>query len=154
MTRLTAISSSGSSPIGSNLPAAKPPETSRSVVVYHEFAPPAPEPLKNWKPLQALVDELENDPEMAPLMAEARKEFAQSVYPNEHNSLRALRMLAGLAQIQLAKKSGTAQSHIARIELGQTDPSTDTIVRIAQALNVTPEQVFAAVRIHRALDRA
>ena len=41
--------------------------------------------------------------------------------------LRKARSKAGLTQRELAKRAGTAQSVIARIELGKTDPSTTTL---------------------------
>jgi transcriptional regulator with XRE-family HTH domain len=47
----------------------------------------------------------------------------------------------------------TAQSHVANIELGKTDPSTDTIAGLAEALQVDSGMVFAAVRAQRAVTR-
>lgn len=43
------------------------------------------------------------------------------------------RMRAGLSQAELAVRMGTSQSAIARLESGQTLPSTKTLVRFAQA---------------------
>jgi ribosome-binding protein aMBF1 (putative translation factor) len=43
------------------------------------------------------------------------------------------RMNAGLTQEGLAKRMGTTQSVIERLESGQCMPSTDTINRLAQA---------------------
>jgi transcriptional regulator with XRE-family HTH domain len=40
---------------------------------------------------------------------------------------------AGLTQRQLARKARTAQSVVARIELGQTSPSWTTLVRLLKA---------------------
>ena len=83
------------------------------------------------------------------LMAEARRQFGKTVADGESVSLRSLRLEAGLSQDQLAVKCVTAQSHIAKIELGQTDPGTDTIVRIAESIGQPAERVFAAVRAQR-----
>lgn len=47
--------------------------------------------------------------------------------------LRAARRRAGLTQRELARRAGTAQSVVARIELGQTSPSVDTLSRLLGA---------------------
>ncbi len=43
------------------------------------------------------------------------------------------RMRAGLSQAELAKRMGTSQSAVARLESGQTLPSTKTLLRFAEA---------------------
>jgi ribosome-binding protein aMBF1 (putative translation factor) len=43
------------------------------------------------------------------------------------------RVRAGLSQAELAERMGTSQSAIARLESGQTLPSTKTLLRFAQA---------------------
>ena len=50
--------------------------------------------------------------------------------------LREARMRAGLSQRDLAKKAGTAQSVIARIERGQTSPTLETLERLLAAAGV------------------
>ena len=50
--------------------------------------------------------------------------------------LREARMRAGLSQRGLAKKAGTAQSVIARIERGQTSPTLETLERLLAAAGV------------------
>lgn len=47
--------------------------------------------------------------------------------------LRQARAGAGLSQRLLARKARTAQSVVARIELGETSPSWDTLVRLVGA---------------------
>jgi len=47
--------------------------------------------------------------------------------------LREARTRAGLSQRQLAKRAGTAQSVVARIERGQTSPTWDTLERLLAA---------------------
>ena len=47
--------------------------------------------------------------------------------------LREARTRAGLTQRKLAKRARTAQSVIARIERGQTDPSWETLARLIAA---------------------
>lgn len=53
-----------------------------------------------------------------------------------------LRKKKKLSQAQLAKKIGTKQSDIARIEAGQQNFSIDTLEKIAQALNCKLEVNF------------
>ena len=43
------------------------------------------------------------------------------------------RLRAGLSQAELATRMGTSQSAIARLESGQTLPSTKTLLRYAEA---------------------
>lgn len=47
--------------------------------------------------------------------------------------LREARTRAGLSQRALAERAGTSQSVIARIELGETSPSWDTLQRLLAA---------------------
>ena len=47
--------------------------------------------------------------------------------------LRAAREQAGLTQRELARRSGTSQSVVARIEQGRTDPSSATLARLLAA---------------------
>ena len=47
--------------------------------------------------------------------------------------VRAARSRAGLSQRELARRAGTAQSVVARVELGQTSPSWETLTRILAA---------------------
>jgi len=50
--------------------------------------------------------------------------------------LRRARTRAGLSQRALARRAGTAQSAIARIEAGQTSPTWDTLERLLEAADV------------------
>jgi transcriptional regulator with XRE-family HTH domain len=51
--------------------------------------------------------------------------------------LRAARVERGLTQTELARRAGTSQSAVARIEAGHTSPTVDTLTRIAAALGMT-----------------
>ena len=51
--------------------------------------------------------------------------------------LRAARKTKGLSQAELAKRVGTDQAHISRMESGETGVSLDIITRIAKELGIT-----------------
>lgn len=143
MTTIKAASQKESLPLGvpSNTPSATP-----AAVIYREFAPPRPLPLPNALSLDSLLGEFESDPSMAQRMAKARKEMAETVYASDPDTLSALRLAAGLSQVQLAERVKTSQSHIAKIERGQNDPSTELVARIAEALGVEESVAFQAIR--------
>jgi transcriptional regulator with XRE-family HTH domain len=50
--------------------------------------------------------------------------------------LRELRDRRGLSQRDLAEASGVSREYIARIELGQHDPTLSTLEKLARALKV------------------
>jgi DNA-binding XRE family transcriptional regulator len=52
--------------------------------------------------------------------------------------IRALRLAADLTQDELAERSGLAQSHICRLELGQHSPNGATLEKLSRALGVDP----------------
>lgn len=68
--------------------------------------------------------------------------------------VRAARRLAGLTQRALARRAGTAQSVVARIEQGAADPSTATLTRLLAAAGfaLRAELVPAAVAETHMLD--
>lgn len=59
--------------------------------------------------------------------------------------LSALRLAAGMSQIELATRMGMKQPNIARLEKSPGDPSLSTLKRLAGALGVEIGQVIAAV---------
>lgn len=56
---------------------------------------------------------------------------------NASRLLQSARERAGLSQRQLAKKARTAQSVVARIEMGETSPSWSTLARLLKAAGFT-----------------
>lgn len=61
--------------------------------------------------------------------------------------LKQLRLQARLTQWQLAKKSNTTQSTIAKIEAGKLEPSLKLAKRILNVLNVVPEGKIKAKEV-------
>jgi predicted transcriptional regulator len=78
-------------------------------------------------PFDEIKAELLSDPEVKREYDALAPEFEFSA-----ELLRA-RLRAGLSQAELAERMGTSQSTIARLESGQTLPSTKTILRFAKA---------------------
>lgn len=63
--------------------------------------------------------------------------------------LQTARERSGLTQRQLAKKAGTAQSVVARIELGETSPSWGTLLRLLRAAGFTLSPALKRIEIDR-----
>jgi ribosome-binding protein aMBF1 (putative translation factor) len=114
--------------------------------VYHEFSVATRLPLPNTVSLGSLISKFESKPDMAARMALARQKLAAELYSDEPETLSALRLASGLSQAQLAARASTTQPYIAKIEAGRTDPSTDMIARIAQALGVDETLAYRAIR--------
>jgi DNA-binding XRE family transcriptional regulator len=51
------------------------------------------------------------------------------------SDLMLIRLEQGLTQKQLARRSGLQQSAVARIETGQTNPTLNSLIKLARALN-------------------
>lgn len=56
-----------------------------------------------------------------------------------------LREERGLTQEQLGWACGIAQTTIARIELGERQPTLRTIFKLARGLDVPPAELFAGI---------
>ena len=61
--------------------------------------------------------------------------------------LQTARERAGLSQRQLARKARTAQSVVARIELGETSPSWSTLMRLLKAAGFTLNVSLRRIRV-------
>jgi DNA-binding XRE family transcriptional regulator len=76
----------------------------------------------------------------------ARRQIATELAP-QVAGLSTLRLRRGWSQKRLADEIGTSQSHIARMELGREDILLSTARRLAKALDVTIEEIDAAIRV-------
>ena len=61
--------------------------------------------------------------------------------------IRNLRMLRGVEQGDLAKRANVSQSMISKVESGAANPGLDTLKKIAIALGVTYEELFAPRKV-------
>ncbi len=66
-------------------------------------------------------------------------------------NIRKYRLLAGLRQEDLAEKCDCSNSHIGQIENARTIPSLEMVVTIANALDVTIDQLLLASIDHAEL---
>lgn len=121
------------------------PSNSGGNIYKFEVRAPIPYKIPNTISIDSLVSEFETDPDMALHLALSRKQIADDVYKAKEGTLTFLRLKAGLSQAKLAEKIGTSQPYIAKIEAGKNDPSTDMIGKIANALNVEPQNVFSVI---------
>lgn len=85
---------------------------------------------------------LETDPRRSALLAKARSELADSALMAEVHPFKKMRLKAGLSQEKLAALANTSQAQIAKLEKTNSDPHVSTICRMAQAMNVSPVEVF------------
>jgi transcriptional regulator with XRE-family HTH domain len=91
--------------------------------------------------------ELERHPQRAAALAKARQRLASTLHPPL--SFAKLRMEHGLSQAELARRIGTSQSRMSRIEAGLDDPRYSTLVKISAVLGVdfnTLSKVLAATQ--------
>jgi len=56
--------------------------------------------------------------------------------------IKAIRIKYGISQMELSLKSNLSQSFIANLEKGKKQPSVLTLIRIAEALKVSPQEFF------------
>lgn len=61
--------------------------------------------------------------------------------------LRTARLRADLTQRELARRAGTAQSVVARIESGATSPSWDTLSRLVEAAGFSIDATIAVAPV-------
>ena len=59
--------------------------------------------------------------------------------------LRELRLKRGLSQDELARRANVTQGLIWQIEAGRRTPSLRTLLRLAEALSVSPEELLPVV---------
>ena len=67
--------------------------------------------------------------------------------PNQQTlgaNLRRIRTEAGLTQLELAERSGTADGTISRLERGRLDPSASLLAKLAAGLRVSADDLLAS----------
>ncbi|MFR0690212.1 helix-turn-helix domain-containing protein [Enterobacterales bacterium AE_CKDN230030158-1A_HGKHYDSX7] len=94
----------------------------------------------------ALIAELEAEPESARELAEAGAWVAETFYAEEGDTIRTCRMRKGLSQAQLGKLLNTSQPQVAKIESGRVDLQHSTIIRLMDVLGVDANAMFEMIK--------
>ncbi|RYY22392.1 MAG: helix-turn-helix domain-containing protein [Sphingomonadales bacterium] len=108
---------------------------SGSNVLTVDFGSPVPLP-DGTSDLFAFLDEFDDDPVIAELLPDARKEVGQSFETQEGLTIRVLRMRMGMSQADLARALNTSQPAISAIENRARKPGEDNIRDLARVLKV------------------
>ena len=58
------------------------------------------------------------------------------------DKIKSIRIKKGISQMELSLRSNLSQSFIANVEKGKKQPSVLTLIRIANALEVNPQEFF------------
>ena len=58
------------------------------------------------------------------------------------SSIRRIRKAKNISQLELSVKANMSQSFLANLETGKKEPSAMTLIRIADALEVSPREFF------------
>jgi DNA-binding XRE family transcriptional regulator len=122
------------------------PETKRADILQWESCFRAQDvPLPDgFEDIDTAVASLEREPARRAGLENARRRIAEK-FPEKLSGLAALRMRHGWSQKQLAEAIGTSQPHIARIENGRDNVLLATANQLARALQVSLEQINAAL---------
>lgn len=117
-------------------PTDPPTAATEPCLVYYLQVQQAPTlETNNFSDFDGLLDELEQDPEMAAQLQEGRKWVGETFY-QESPTLASLRLALGLSQKQLGEVCGMEQPHISRYESGKHEPSLLVSKALAKALQV------------------
>lgn len=88
-----------------------------------------------------LIASLEKEHDLGADLSAARRWLAEG----EPESLATLRLRKGMSQSQLAAQVGLRQPNISAIEAGKRKPEYATALRIAKALDVSIEELYAVL---------
>ncbi|MEF8720203.1 MAG: helix-turn-helix transcriptional regulator [Candidatus Accumulibacter necessarius] len=91
-----------------------------------------------------LLAEFAATPKGANAVAKGRQWVADNFYSGSP-SLAKMRLERGWSQAELARRAGTSQSYIGRLETGSIDPQLSTMRRLAEALGAPVAAVVDAL---------
>lgn len=113
---------------------------------YEEFANPPVAIPKKYTAITDIVRELERTEQGRVAMEDARKWIGETLHSEEDMTVRSMRLKKGWSQIQLARKLGTSQSHIARIERGSENLYIDTCRRLCDVFKIDMNMLNQALQ--------
>jgi DNA-binding XRE family transcriptional regulator len=110
-----------------------------------QFMPDVPE---GFQTATSFLLKFTSRPDLADKLASARQrlERIRADAPGYRAGLGSLRRAAGLSQQDLADRLGTSQPVISLYESGEREPSFGTIVALAEALNVSFDELMPALK--------
>lgn len=88
-----------------------------------------------------IADLCAEDPRLEATIEEGTRWLGRTYFADVE-SIKALRLRAGLSQAMLAQRMGTSQPQVARLEKGEVDAGISTVARLADALDESPVRVF------------
>jgi DNA-binding XRE family transcriptional regulator len=135
------------------VPTTSPAASGVPVVVNLENYRNVPALPSGFRDIDDVVAEWERDEGMAGLLADARRQFLTTVYPDYPITIRSLRLQKGWSQVHLATEMGTKQPYIARIERGTENLTMDTCRRLAEVFVVDLNTIELALRNQEVLYR-
>jgi DNA-binding XRE family transcriptional regulator len=115
-----------------------------AVLLVYDGGLTQPMPVPGATSMADYAKESAQRPERVAALAKARQRLASEL---DASPLAVLRLQAGLSQQQMAERMGVTQPQIARCEQARHDPGTETIARMARALELSEQAVFEAVRV-------
>lgn len=95
--------------------------------------------------IDALVEEAEKDSASRDAIATGRRAVAHNYYADGPKRLTWFRLTRGWSQKELAKRLGSSQSYVARLEAGDIDPQVSTLQRLAAVFEVPAAELLEAV---------
>lgn len=101
---------------------------------------------KDFVAINRLIAQFEGDPRKTVALRNARKKLVESLKNEDGRlTLASLRLGRGMSQSVLAQKINTSQSRLSRIETGSDNPLFDTVEKLKTALNISWDEVAAAL---------
>lgn len=138
---------------------APPAESAFTVdnVFVAEFSPKPSDVAGEHSDFDALLTELDSDPESAAEMSNARRWIQEAYYAEEGDTLRSARLRKGYSQKQLAAILETSQPHIANIENGKNNLLLSTAIKLCEVLDVDlralPEMIERQLKLNAERNR-
>lgn len=117
--------------------------SSHAPVLLFEAAVIHPPQREGWRDIHVRTAELERNPARAKALARARQRLSEALFNDP--TLSALRLRKGLSQAELARRIGSSQSRLSRIEAGLDDPRRSTLLKLSEALGETLDVVSKAI---------
>lgn len=111
-----------------------------------DYKAPKLETPTNYKAIGKLVGEWEKDDSRRAALEEARQWAADTLYGEDGDTIRTIRLNKGWSQTRLANELSTSQSHVARIERGTENIAIGTCRRLCAVLQVDMNTLNEALK--------